>query len=81
MSWLLEGEEVDTSWSAAGEDVAVNQLEVVGVEQRQHREAHLTCRLTTVSDSGSGHTPANITHRSTIITMFRESSFLSTLLV
>lgn len=68
--WLLEGQELDSSWAAAGEGVVVNQLQMVGVEQRL-RGAHLSCRLTTV-EASAAHTAANITYRSANIAMFCE---------
>ncbi|XP_069979329.1 protein sidekick-1-like [Penaeus vannamei] len=66
--WLLEGVDVDSTWAPATKGVAINQLTISGLEQR-HRNAHLTCRLTTW-DPEHTHVAANITDASTIINMF-----------
>ncbi|XP_042228712.1 uncharacterized protein LOC121870808 [Homarus americanus] len=61
LTWLLGGQEIDTSWASAGEGVAVNQLSIVGVEQR-HRDAHLTCRLVTADHESHSHTHDSEVH-------------------
>ncbi|XP_071531817.1 B-cell receptor CD22-like [Panulirus ornatus] len=66
--WLLEGSEIDTTWASAEKGVAINQLTISGLEE-QHRNAHLTCRLTAL-DPDHAHVSANITDASTTITMY-----------
>ncbi|XP_069953464.1 uncharacterized protein [Cherax quadricarinatus] len=65
--WLLEGEEVDTSWEVTGPGAVTNLLQAETALTHAHHHAHLTCRLTTHATT---HVAANITDVSTTITMF-----------
>ncbi|KAK8720719.1 hypothetical protein OTU49_013143, partial [Cherax quadricarinatus] len=68
LAWLLEGDEVDVSWATAEKGVAINQLTLSNLHQ-EHRNAHLTCRLTAL-DPDHPYVAFNLTDASTFITMY-----------
>ncbi|KAK7078166.1 hypothetical protein SK128_005531 [Halocaridina rubra] len=67
--WLLNGQQLDSSWEATAEGTAINKVVVDGLHEKHHHN-HLTCRLTT-SDSQQSLVKANITDVSIVIVLFR----------